>query len=159
MSWRKRKKKVANTRLRSPGVYLENIEPERISLLPHQVKWLLGRKDLLVTDAMRESEWLSNAKIEICAQCKVALLCYARRPLLGYWCEHCVGFYLFDLDILVQCTEFQSVAKSRDSIRRIKEQLEHNAYKYGHSHELICCTKRRRGDIEVFGGMIVRHEP
>lgn len=121
---------MANTRLRSPGVYLEK----------------------------HDTEWLSNAKIEICSQCKVALLCYANRPLLGYWCEHCVGFYLFDLNILVQCTEFQSVAKSKDSIRRIKERLMHD-YKYGPSHELICCTKRRQGQVEVFGGMIVRHEP
>lgn len=150
---------MATTYLKSPGVYLENITPELVRLLPHQVKFLLGRKDILITNAMRESEWLSNAKIEICSQCQVALLCYAQRPLLGYWCEHCVGFYLFDLNILVQCTEFQSVAKSKDSIRRIKEQLQYDGYKYGHSHELICCTKRRQGRVEVFGGMIVRQDP
>lgn len=131
---------MANTRLRSPGVYLENPEPERITVHPSH-------------------EWLSNAKIEICSQCKVALLCYANRPLLGYWCEHCVGFYLYDLNILVQCTEFQSVAKSKESMRRLKEQLTRDGYKYDVSHELICCTKRRRGDIEVFGGMIIRQDP
>lgn len=148
---------MASTRLNSPGVYLE--KPEPIRLLPHQIKFMLGRKDILITDAMRESEWLANARIEICSQCQMALLCYANRPLLGYWCEHCVGFYLFDLNILVQCTEFQSVARSADSMRRLKQQLVRDGYMYGHAHELLCCTKRRQGQLEVFGGMIVRHEP
>lgn len=129
-------------------MYLEN--PECLRLLPHQTQFLNER----IT-----SRWLAQARIDICPQCKLALLCYANRPLLGYWCEHCVGFYLFDLDILVQCTEFQSVAKSKDSMRRIQEKLEYEGYKYGHATELLCCTKRRLGHIEVFGGMIVKHEP
>lgn len=150
---------MANTRLKSPGAYLENPEPERITLLPHQVKWLLGRKDVLVTDAMRESEWLSNARIEICSQCKIALLCYANRPLRGYWCNHCVGWYLFDLNILVQCTEFQSVDKSQASQELLKNLRREWYPAMGASLERICCTRRRQNELETFGGMIIRHEP
>lgn len=149
---------MASTRLNSPGVYLANPNPDRVTLHPHQVKFLLGRKDRFVADGV-DSQWLANAKIEICSQCKAALLCYANRPLLGYWCEHCVGFYLFDLDILVQCTEFQSVAKSEDTMRRLKQRLVRDGYTYGQSHELICCTRRRQGLVEVFGGMIIKREP
>jgi hypothetical protein len=146
---------VANTRLRSPGVYHEN--HKSVALLPHQVKFLLGRKDVLVTDATRESEWLSNAKIEICAQCKVAMLCYARRELAGYWCVRCIGWFLLDLGILIQCTEFQGI--NLNAFEDLTKRFAFDQKRHNGRLENPCCIKRRYRTLEIIGGMIVRHEP
>lgn len=92
---------------------------------------------------------IANMRENICPKCPVALLCYSNRELPGYWCESCMGWYLYKLRLLVQCTEFQS-ADDKWSLHQIPSEW---------SRENPCCISRRQNTLEIIGGLILKDRP
>lgn len=105
-------------------------------------------------------EFLEHFKRERCASCELSLFCASGRSGgRSYWCRHCGGYYVPELDLLVQCSGFPA-ARPRYQMRPLKSNSFVRAIRTDHGES--SCRRCSRGvcnqlfsEVRVVTGFLI----